>query len=129
MKMARDVAAATALSRAQLFAGRLPTISEKFLEYALSLSEPENIKFSDDQKMSLFGTLTGTAEASEVVERIKGENGPVACDPGTEQRWLSALLVPATSEELTSFMCHPWRFEDNVRTREEFGHSLPASWH
>ena len=118
----RDIAAAGAIARAADFAGKLPSVSRKFHNYANHVKRSREI-VDREMSMRVFGEEGHTYSAIE--ESIEQQNAQVT--PTEELARLEALLCPATLKELDTFTLHAWTFE-GIGAHEEFRDSLPASW-
>jgi hypothetical protein len=117
----RELAAASALARAADFSGKLPLVSNKYLEYADSLSHRDY----HDREMSMRCQGAEGLTTHEVRKAIALANADMSRDD--EHRMLDALGLSASDEELDRFMTHPWRWEEIV-FHDRFAASLPQAW-
>jgi hypothetical protein len=115
------VASATALSRAADFAGKLPTVSRKYLEYAESLATHD----FQDREMSMRATGGDGMSAAQVRKSIREQND--AADPHTERALMKSLLYDCTEDEVERFMNYPWEF-NKIADHDMFRDSLPPAW-
>jgi len=122
LKTVKKLAGATAISRARDFAGILPTVSKKYLQYGLELTGKKDFE-ENDMSMRVFGEQGHTT--GEVVEEVEALNGDVT--PSEEMDNLLALGYGCTSSELDRFSMYAWDF-DNVTDFNGFKESLPEAW-
>jgi len=113
-KDVRDVAAAAYFARAYDFAGRLPSVSRKCLEYARSIGELSTADMVHRAEGS----------ASDILELIDSRN--LAVTDTDELALLNRLGFSSTPEELEVFKVYPWRWGEV--DFDGFRSSLPASW-
>lgn len=125
-KTIKAVAASKAMSRALDFAGKLPTVSEKYLNYAEALGfrsfDPAEVESAE---LMFRHAVTEDALPTDLAERVREENGKVAT--GTERKRLRLCQWPATIDELAAFRDYSWDPE-NLMDVEGFRASLPATW-
>jgi len=121
MKTVHDIAAATALARAADFAGRVPTLSRKYLEYADSLSTRE---FKDDEMSYRACGETGMT-TNAVRDMVETRNA--RCSPDDQAELLAALGLTATDDELAKFESYAWDI-DCVDQHDAFRDALPSAW-
>lgn len=122
-KAANVLAAASALARAADFSGILPSVSNKYLEYA------ESVTTSDfhDREMSIRATGEDGIGAGTIRGMIKERN--IGVSPQDELEVLAALGVSATSDEIATFQEYVWSMDPHVLTDyDSFRESLPPSW-
>jgi len=122
-KSANVLAAASALARASDFSGILPSVSEKYLEYAESVSSSN----FEDREMSIRSYGEDGHGADEVRAMIRERN--VGVTPQEEGKVLDALGYSATPDEIASFREYVWSMDPHVLTDyASFKESLPPSW-
>jgi hypothetical protein len=122
-KVADVLAAASALARASDFSGILPSVSNKYLEYAESLT----MSNFQDREMSLRSFGEDGHSAADVRARIRERN--VTVSPDEEQTTLNALGYSATHDEIATFTEYAWTMDPHVLTDyDSFKESLPPSW-
>lgn len=122
-KQVNVLAAASALARASDFSGIFPSVSNKYLEFAESVST-SNFK---DREMSIRAFGEDGFGANEVRERIKERN--LLVTPQQEMETMAALGVEATSDEISTFFEYGWSLDPQVLTNyDAFRASLPLSW-
>jgi len=137
------LAAAGALSRAYEFAGLIPTISNKFLEYAEKCKhEAGHIAQDHDLKMRLGVDPEETVDLGEMKDRIAVMNANFAavdgeesflprhtsCPHGGEEDWmLERLEFEATPDELHAFSLRTWDYSI-LKEWGDFAESLPETW-
>lgn len=119
-QMLKKTAAAVAIGKAADFAGILPTVSRKYLDYAKALTT-ENFH---DREMSIRAGLEGES-SSKIVAWIEEQNLPI--DPGAEKRTLDCLNYSCSDEELLLFTVYDWDLA-TVDDYSGFAGALPASW-
>lgn len=119
-KLLKKTAAAVAIGKAADFAGILPSVSRKYLQYAASLT-------SDNFHDREMGIRAGMEDKSknDIATWIEEQNCQV--DPSTERDTLEKLSYGCTDEELLLFTTHSWDFA-TVDDYAGFAGSLPASW-
>lgn len=110
------LAGSAAISRAFEFAGLAPTISNKFLEYALECK----FQITHDLQMR---TGEQFDDKSELVEHIRVLNA--VCD--SEDKILTATGFWASEDEKNQFEDFGWDY-DQLGDWEGFRNSLPESW-
>jgi len=122
-KQANVLAAASALARASDFSGILPTVSEKYLEYAESLTRSD----FEDREMSIRAYGEDGHGANEVRAQIRANNITVTIQDELET--MKALGYDATYDEMRTFTEYIWSMEPHVlQDYEAFRESLPPSW-
>ncbi|APG78093.1 RNA-dependent RNA polymerase [Beihai weivirus-like virus 3] len=120
-KTIKTIAAAAALGRAADFAGKVPTLSRKYLAYANELDSSD----FEDREMSMRTVGEEGMSAAAVRAQIEEANGAVSA--AEEKTFLEALDYTASVEELEEFCRYPWQF-DAVDQHDEFACSVPAAW-
>lgn len=119
----RKVAAAAAMARAGEFAGILPTVSEKYLRYSLSLCNTNLV----DREMSIRVFGSDGHDSRDVVAEINALNGKVT--PAEELYTMRWLNYYATPEQMDLFKTYHWSLEPEVLTDYVgFEQSLPPKW-
>jgi hypothetical protein len=122
MNVVRDIAAAGAMARAADFAGLLPIVSRKFYQYAMDVKRSRDIV---DREMSMHVSGEEGHMFSEISDTIESQN--LGVTPTDEYASLQALCLPATWEELDTFMLKSWTFE-GIGDYDDHCASLPMSW-
>jgi len=113
-KAVRDVAAAAYFARAYDFAGRVPSVSRKCLDYAKSIGSLG----LDEMKFRAEGS------ASDIEQEIESRNlGVTDLD---ELALLNKMGFSTTPEELEVFKVYPWVW--GQVDFEGFKSSIPPSW-
>lgn len=112
----RKLAGSAAISRAFEFAGLSPTISNKFLEYALEC----DFTFTHDLTMR---TNEEYEDKNELVAAIRGMN--MTCN--NESEILESTGFPISQTELGKFQDYIWQYE-TLCEWEAFRDSLPKTW-
>jgi hypothetical protein len=123
-----SIAQAKALSRAGDFAGILPTVSRKYLEYAAHLRKRGAALGSvDEYELRELKYRMGVdhVEYPEMVDRIEYLNANV--HPQEEMVTLKAIGCECTAQELATFSDYPWQY-DCLNDVAGYAGSLPASW-
>jgi hypothetical protein len=115
------VAAASALARAADFAGILPTVSRKYLQYADSIT----VRDFEDREMSMRTTGAEGMGAHAVRALIDEQNATVT--PLQEEENMRRLGYECEPMELQAFAWHPWGF-DRLTDYDGFRASLPTTW-
>jgi len=110
------LAGSAAMSRAYEFAGLAPTISNKFLNYAINC----DFELTHDLNMR---TNQQFDDKSELVDCIRAMNA--TCD--IEKRILISTGFAASDEECNKFEDFMWDY-DQLGDWEGFKNSLPQSW-
>jgi len=110
------LAGSAAMSRAYEFAGLAPTISNKFLRYAVDC----DFELTHDLKMR---TNQSFDDKSELVDHIAAMNG--TCQ--SEDKILTATGFWSSDDERNRFVDFMWDY-DQLRDWEGFRNSLPQSW-
>lgn len=110
------LAGSAAMSRAFEFAGLAPTISNKFLQYAIDC----DFEITHDLKMRADQDFD---DKNELVEHIRGLNAVCAC----EDKILTSTGFWSSDEELNRFVDFTWDY-DRLGDWEGFRGSLPQSW-
>jgi len=101
----------------------LPTVSDKYLDYAESLSDSN----FQDLEMSFRAFGEDGFGAREVREKIRERN--LGATFSCEQTVLDAVGCSATESELSTFSEFIWSMEPEVLTDyDSFRESLPVSW-
>lgn len=117
------LAAASALARASDFAGILPSVSVKYMDFAESVSRTD---FSDrEMSIRAFGEdgFSANAVRTQIMERNIG------ITPDEELVTMAALGYAATQDEVATFMEYGWSLDPHVLLDyEAFRGSLPPSW-
>lgn len=113
--------AASALARASDFAGRIPTLSRKYLQFANEL----DITDFEDREMSMRCIGEDGLSAANVRISIEAANG--AMSNADEQAIMEALDYTATDDELQAFSLYPWDME-TLDHFDAFARSVPAKW-
>jgi hypothetical protein len=119
--MMKQVASATALSRAADFAGILPTVSKKYLDYAESLAKHD----FQDREMSMRTNGEDGISAVGVRNLVRERNAEVTIQE--ELAAMKELGYDCSTDELTNFINYPWSF-DKIPDHDMFRESLPAKW-
>jgi hypothetical protein len=120
---ANVLAAASALARASDFSGILPSVSNKYLEYAESVAATD----FEDREMSIRSYGEDGHSAKEVRTMIRERNNGIT--PQDEIATLSALGCSATFDEIATFREYVWSMDPHVLTDyDSFKESLPPSW-
>jgi len=124
-KKLKAISKAAALSRAYEFAGRVPTISRKYLEYYNSLEGATSVSEQDDRDfaMKVCGDNVDV-DILDLVQQITTKNDEYLND---EIGFLKAVGYPASQAELDQFVRYPWSL-DVFGRYEDFHDNLPASW-
>lgn len=117
----KEIAAATALARAADFAGKVPSVSRKYLEYADSLSKRDYTE--DEMSYRCCGELGMTTSA--VRKEVEIKNG--ACSEAAQTALLAALGLSASDEELSRFESYPWSF-GSLDDHDAFAAAMPRAW-
>lgn len=110
------LAGSAAMSRSYEFAGLAPTISNKFLEYAVDC----DFEITHDLNMR---TNQEFDDKSELVEHIRALNA--TCP--NEDKILRSTGFWASDEERNRFIDYMWHY-DQLADWEGFKSSLPQSW-
>jgi hypothetical protein len=110
------LAGAAAMSRAYEFAGLVPTISVKFLQYAIDCE----FDITHDLKMR---TNEQFDDKSELVEHIHALNATCQND----EKILTSIGFWCSDEERNHFLDHMWDY-DQLGEWESFRNSLPQAW-
>ena len=118
----RDLAAAGAIARAADFAGKIPSVSRKYHNFANDVKRSREI---NDREMSMRVMGEEGHCYSAIEESIEFQNARVT--PTEEMDRLAAILCPATLKELDTFTLYAWTFE-SIGAHEQLRDSLPASW-
>jgi hypothetical protein len=113
-KEVRDVAAAAYFARAYDFAGKVPSVSRKCLQYAKEIGSLG----LDEMKFRAEG------DAKDIELTIESRN--LAVTDEDELVLLSKMGFSTTPEELEGFKVYPWRWGEI--DFDGFRSSLPASW-
>ncbi len=113
-KEVRDVAAAAYFARAYDFAGKVPSVSRKCLQYAKDIGSLG----LDDMKFRTGG------DAKDIELTIESRN--LAVTDEDELVLLNKMGFSTTPEELEGFKVYPWRWGET--DFDSFRSSLPASW-
>lgn len=129
-----SIAVAKAVSRAYDFAGVLPTVSRKYLEYASSLLSRDRValtgKVQDDYegrelRIRVTGDMHEHVYLPDVVREIEILNSEI--HPDDELKRLHAIGHSATAAELAEFVDWQWTL-DSIHDTSGFVGSLPATW-
>jgi hypothetical protein len=118
----RKVAAASAMARAADFAGLVPTISEKWLEYAQKCHEGD---FVVDRESSIRATGEEGVKKSHIEQTVRKLN--MRMTSRDEDPLLDALGFSCNLDEKGKFKLHPWNLE-SLNDFKGFASSLPPSW-
>jgi hypothetical protein len=110
------LAGSAAMSRAYEFAGLAPTISNKFLQYAVDC----DFEITHDLKMR---TNQDFDDKSELVEHIRALNA--TCQ--SEEKILTSTGFWSSDQERNRFVDFMWDY-DQLGDWEGFRNSLPQSW-
>jgi len=110
------LAGSAAMSRAFEFAGLAPTISNKFLQYAIDC----DFEITHDLKMR---TNQEMDDKGELVEHIRALNA--TCQ--SEEKILTSTGFWSSDQERNRFVDHMWDY-DQLVDWEGFRSSLPQSW-
>lgn len=110
------LAGSAAMSRAYEFAGLAPTLSNKFLQYAIDC----DFEITHDLKMR---TNQDFDDKSELVEHIRALNA--TCQ--SEEKILTATGFWCSDQEKNRFEDFMWDY-DQLGDWEGFRNSLPQSW-
>ena len=110
------LAGSAAMSRAYEFAGLAPTISTKFLQYAVDcgFENTHDLNMRTNQKFDDMG---------ELVDYVNALNG--TCQ--NEDKILTSTGFWASDEEMNRFVDFVWNY-DRLSDWEGFRASLPKSW-
>lgn len=120
-KTIKTIAAGAALARASDFAGKVPTLSRKYLAYADELDSTD----FNDREMSMRAVGEEGMSSAAVRVAIEAANAPVSTTE--EKAFLDSLGYTATDEELERFSRYPWHLS-TVDQHDEFARSLPDQW-
>jgi hypothetical protein len=115
------VAAAANLARAADFAGLLPTVSQKYLQYADQLNDGN----FEDRELAMRVEGEVGIKADSVREQIYLANAAVS--PLLEEARRELLGYTASEEELQAFKHYVWTLE-GAADYDKYAASLPASW-
>lgn len=126
VKEVKSTSMNAALSRAYEFAGLVPTISNKYLNYYLGLRE-ELGKLKVDRELSMRTTGCLDFDESEVVSTIRMRNDGLLNSDIDEKYVLAATGYGATTDEIDTFQMYQWDFS-TLGDWEGFKASLPAKW-
>jgi len=118
------IVSAFSLARAADFAGKIPTVSNKYLTYANRLPHIKRSNF-EDREMSIRATGAEGASADDVRDLIMARNGAVTA--ADEKAFLEALDYTATDNELQFFNETMWDIHSLDR-HDDFGRSIPTRW-
>lgn len=119
----RKIAAASAMARAFEFAGIMPSISRKFLEYAQEVHRGD----LGDREMSMRALGEEGHSKSDLARLVEEKNLPVTEEH--ERETLASLGCAATTEEMDAFRSRVWSLEPaQLLDYDGFVASLPASW-
>jgi len=133
----KKLSGTAAMSRAYEYAGLVPTISEKYLEYALELGfevsdhdlrmrvsgNPDAYCRSSFDRASPAGFWGEVIEEGELVDSIRALNG--ICS--NQEEILKSTGFEVTTEELNKFRDFNWTY-DTLADWQGFRESLPATW-
>jgi hypothetical protein len=120
-----QIVCAFALSRAADFAGKIPTVSKKYLEYANRVPYVKEEHDFEDREMSIRATGAEGASSTDVRDMIMARNGAVTV--ADEQAFLEALDYTATDKEIQFFNETMWDIHCLDR-HDDFGRSIPTRW-
>ena len=110
------LAGSAAMSRAFEFAGLAPTVSEKFLNYAIDC----DFEITHDLKMRTDSCFD---DKSELVDHIRALNATCTC----EDKILLHTGFWCSDEDKNKFTDFMWDYEQLIKW-EDFRESLPESW-
>jgi hypothetical protein len=117
----RRLASAACIARAAEFAGVIPSVSDKFLTYALACDETD----FKDREMSFRASDSPDVGSHELVDRIRAQNGAVS--PTEEDATLAALGYSVTPYEKAQFHSFIWDWE-SLGDVDGFAESIPPTW-
>jgi len=122
----RQLSGTAAMSRAYEFAGVCPTISEKYLNYALSngfrVDHDLKMRLNPDNHMDQYWR-GDPVEETELVDSIRALNGMCSI----EDEILQSTGFQVTDSEKNAFQDYTWDY-DTLVSWEGFRDSLPATW-
>lgn len=118
---AKSLAASAMVARAYGFAGKYPTVSRKYLQYAMALG-PRTL--CRETLMRIQGN-DEEADLGGVIDEIVRRNGEVT--PTEEATRLGAMGFEASEREMVQFASYQWSWE-TLTDYLGFGESLPESW-
>lgn len=121
----REIAAAASLGRAVAFAGKLPTVSRKYLEYSLQVAKLPSTVTDRDMCFALGSAEGEKVVAKDVIEGVEAAN--LGVTPQEEMALLDALGLGCTDDELALFQTYPWDIS-NLGDFDGFAQSLPPKW-
>lgn len=122
-KALRRVAKASALARAADFAGILPSVSNKYYEYAKSITALA----VEDREMSMRTFGEDGHGSTEIEEMIISENAAIT--PTKELVTLDKLGYGATPADIERFKTYTWSMDPECLTDYHGFHcSLPPNW-
>ncbi|APG78113.1 RNA-dependent RNA polymerase [Beihai weivirus-like virus 1] len=121
LREVKKIAAAANLARAADYAGILPTVSNKYKEYADRLDAGNY----QDREMAMHVDGEEGVTAVDVRERIELLNSSVT--PADEEDRLAKLLYSADEDEMQRFKDYLWDFS-NLDDHAGYHASLPAAW-
>jgi hypothetical protein len=112
------MAGSSALARAHEYAGILPSVSNKFLEYALSLGYNAD---SHELKMVTQHDKEGPLSLEDTIRVLNG-----AVEPTSELKTMYGIGYAAKPTDIEAFALYPW--DMTHLDTEAFVLSLPPSW-
>lgn len=122
-RVANVLAAASALARASDFSGILPSVSNKYLEFAESVASSN----FQDREMSIRAFGDDGYGAKEVREQVRSRN--VGVSPEEELATMKALGYDATFDQIATFSEYVWSMDPQVlMDYGSFRESLPPAW-
>ncbi|APG78118.1 RNA-dependent RNA polymerase [Beihai weivirus-like virus 4] len=123
LSVVKVLAAASALARASDFSGILPSVSQKYLDFAEECTTSD----FEDREMSYRAFGEAGYKANDVREQVQARNLEVT--PEKEQETLRALGYQATHDEIMTFREYIWSLEPAALVAyDSFRESLPPSW-
>jgi hypothetical protein len=123
MATIRRLACASSLARAYEFSGIVPSISEKFLAFALEAERGEVA----DREMSMRAFGEEGHGSTEIVRVVQERN--LGVSPDEEADTLKALRCESTADEMDAFRCRVWSLEPSqLLDYDGFTRSLPVTW-
>ncbi len=123
VKTVKEIAYASAIARAADFSGILPTVSKKYLNYAMSIGV--ETLHDDEASYRVYGEKGH--ETTEMLSLIAANNSNVSREK--EMDTMKALRYTCTPEELEAFEAYPWSFDAmGFLEYGAFRQSLPSAW-
>jgi hypothetical protein len=122
-KKCRMLAATAMASRSYLFAGKVPTLSEKFLSEALAAAGEQPITLDAQGEMERkFGLESG----GDLFDKIATRNAEAVSSEVSEVDFLRRLGYPATEVELQDFVSTDWKL--CLADVKYFRDHVPPGW-